>query len=335
MSDSPLKSYQFRRQREPIWRELNILVDKVEGRGLSSLTTYEIIRLPALYRSVVSSLSVARKISLDRSLLNYLEALAVRAYFCVYATRTQFRRSVAIFFRTSFPQSVRRAGWHILAAGLIVLLGGLTSYVLTLANTDWYYTFIPAGLIGNRLPTTSTAELQATLYQGADVASAVAGFSSWLFSHNAGIGMLAFALGFALGIPSILLLFYNGLTIGAFIALFESRGLGGEVIGWLLIHGTTEILAVTLCGGAGLVVGTSVALPGRYTRLQNLAIGGRLASRIVVGSVVLFFVAALLEGFARQIIVSDSLRYLIGLTALLMWLLYFTRSGAGNDSDGG
>ena len=216
MSDSPLKSYQFRRQREPIWRELNILVDKVEGRGLSSLTTYEIIRLPALYRSVVSSLSVARKISLDRSLLNYLEALAMRAYFCVYATRTQFRRSVAIFFRTSFPQSVRRAGWHILAASLIVLLGGLTSYVLTLANTDWYYTFIPAGLIGNRLPTTSTAELQATLYQSADVASAVAGFSSWLFSHNAGIGMLAFALGFALGIPSILLLFYNGLTIGAF-----------------------------------------------------------------------------------------------------------------------
>ena len=150
---------------------------------------------------------------------------------------------------------MRSAGWHILAAGLIFLLGGLTSYALTIANTDWYYTFLATGLTDNRLPTTSTEELRATLYQGADVASALSGFSSWLFSHNAGIGMLAFALGFALGIPSILLLFYNGLALGAFVALFDSRGLGGEVMGWLIIHGTTEILAVILCGGAGLVLG--------------------------------------------------------------------------------
>lgn len=335
MSDSPpLKSYQFRRQRLAIWRELNILVDKVEVRGLDSLTTYEIIRLPALYRSVVSSLSVARKISLDRSLLNYLETLAVRAYFCVYGTRTRFRQSVSRFFSQSFPRAVRHAGWHILAAGLIVLLGGVTSYVLTLANTDWYYTFIPTDLVGNRLPTTSTEDLRATLYQGTDVAAALTGFSSWLFSHNAGIGMLAFALGFALGIPSIFLLFYNGLTIGAFLALFDSRGLGSEVLGWLMIHGTTEILAVILCGGAGLVLGTSIALPGRYTRLHNLALGGRLASRIVVGSIALFFVAALLEGFARQIIASDSLRYIIGLGILLLWLLYFTRSGVRDDDAG-
>ena len=97
MSDNPLKSYQFRRQRESVWRELNILVDKVERRGLGSLNTYEMIRLPALYRSVVSSLSVARKISLDRNLLNYLESLAVRGYFCVYGTRLHFRRAVLRF----------------------------------------------------------------------------------------------------------------------------------------------------------------------------------------------------------------------------------------------
>ena len=335
MSDTPLKSSQFRRQRETIWRELNILVDKVERRGLNSLNTYEMIRLPALYRSVVSSLSVARKISLDRNLLSYLEALAVRGYFCVYGTRTHFGRAALRYFRIGFPGAVRTAGWHILTAALILIVGGVTSYVLTLANSDWYYTFVPTGLADNRLPTTSTEELRATLYAGTDAASALSNFSSWLFSHNSGGAMLAFALGFALGIPSILLLFYNGLTLGAFIALFDAHGLAGEALGWLVIHGTTEIFAVILCGGAGLLLGTSIALPGRHTRLQNLADGGRLASRIVVGAVFMLFIAALLEGFARQIIVSDTLRYVIGLSALLLWLWYFARSGVEDSSDVG
>ena len=76
------------------------------------------------------------------------------------------------------------------------------------------------------------------------------------------VGLLCFGLGFALGVPTLILLLYNGLTIGAFLALHVERGLGIEFMGWLSIHGVTEILAVLLCGAAGLVVAEKIVFPG-------------------------------------------------------------------------
>ena len=122
-------------------------------------------------------------------------------------------------------------------------------------------------------------------------------------------------------------MFKNGLTIGAFAALYANQGLSVELWGWLSIHGTTELLAIVLCGAAGLILGGSVAFPGRYGRLENLARNGRLASQIVIGAVGLFFVAGLLEGVGRQVIVDTTLRYLIAFGALILWAHYFLRVG--------
>jgi hypothetical protein len=80
----PPRSVQFRKEREDRWLELESLVDRVEKKGPRSLSPGEMTRLPTLYRSCVSSLSVARAISLDRSLLEYLESLVCRSYLCVY-----------------------------------------------------------------------------------------------------------------------------------------------------------------------------------------------------------------------------------------------------------
>src|SRR6202012_3405298 len=107
-SDFTLKSAQFRRERERSWRELEELVTRVERHGLSQLTAGEIARLPALYRSAVSSLSVATAISLDRNLLEYLNGLVGRAYLCVYGTKQPARQVIAGFFTHRFPQTVRR-----------------------------------------------------------------------------------------------------------------------------------------------------------------------------------------------------------------------------------
>ena len=78
-----LKSTEFRKGREPGWRELEALVQRVERRGTRSLTLDQLQRLPVLYRAALSSLSVARTIALDRNLLLYLENLAVRAFLVV------------------------------------------------------------------------------------------------------------------------------------------------------------------------------------------------------------------------------------------------------------
>ena len=88
MQELTLKSHRFRKEREAEWRKLEDLLARAEASSASALSDDEIIALPVLYRSALSSLSVARAISLDQALIAYLESLCTRAYFFVYGTRT-------------------------------------------------------------------------------------------------------------------------------------------------------------------------------------------------------------------------------------------------------
>lgn len=323
-----LKSYQFRRERERGWRELETLVDLVEQHGLRSLDARELGRLPTLYRSAVSSLSVARSISLDRNLLAYLEALVSRAYLCVYGTRKELPSAIAEFLSFRWPRLVRRFRWHI-ALAAVFLLGGLVSgWLLTLHDMDQFYALVPASWREGRTPAASTTDLRAFLFTTEQTAtSLLMTFATFLFTHNAGIGILAFSLGFLAGLPVFSLLFFNGMTLGALAALYQERSLSLEFWGWILPHGITELFAVMLCGAGGLVLAQNLMFPGRHTRLHNLAVHGRQAGALVVGAVIMFFCAALIEGIFRQIITHTGIRYLVALASVVLWTSYFVSAG--------
>ena len=334
MAEPQLKSYDFRREREATWTELDALVQRANRSGLDALTPDELLRLPVLYRATLSALSVARSITLDQNVLRYLESLGMRAYFCIYGGRASLASALWRFFAVEYPAAVRNAAWPILLSAAIMVLGAIVGHVLTAANPDWYYSFVSESLANGRGPTSTAEELRAVLYSGADSAvERLNAFASFLFTHNARIGMLCFALGFFFGVPTAILLFTTGLMLGAFTALYAAQDLLPELAAWLTIHGTTELLAVALCGGAGFVVASALIFPTRQSRLARLANRGRQAAKIVIGTVALFFAAALLEGFGRQLITDMTLRYLIGTTMLVYWLLYFLRVGAGRDRD--
>jgi uncharacterized membrane protein SpoIIM required for sporulation len=323
-----IKSYEFRREREQSWRELERLVSKVEHGGMRLLSAEELSRLPILYRSALSSLSVARSISLDRNLLEYLENLTSRAYLCVYGVRRRFGGALITFFIQSFPQAVRDLRWTIPIAALILVLGALTGLVLTDGNLDRFYQFVPETLHQGRTPTSSPEELREGLFDtDASVHRLLLLFATFLFTHNSQVGILAFSLGFVVGLPVFYLLFTNGLILGAFGALYRSHGLSTEFWGWVLPHGITELGAVVLCGAAGLSVSRSLLFPGAEKRLRNLARQGRRAGLVVLGAVALFLVAALIEGFFRQLVHSTPVRYSVALLSAIGWMLYFTRVG--------
>jgi uncharacterized membrane protein SpoIIM required for sporulation len=328
MTEFRLKSFHFRREREATWRALEEVVDRAEKRGVQALSSAELVRLPSLYAATLSSLSVARSISLDRNVVEYLESLAGRAYFLVYGARTNFWEAMAEFFAWRLPAAVRRLKLPFAIALTAFLAGVAAGYILTAANADWFYSFVDEDLAGGRTPTASTEFLRDGLFdEDTGDASALSFFATYLFTHNAKIGMLCFALGFALGLPTVILLVQNGLMLGAFYALYVSRGLGLELGGWLFIHGVTELLAIVLCGAAGLALGGAVAFPGAHSRLANLAATGRLAARVVLGAVGLLLVAGLLEGLGRQLITDTSLRYAIAATTAVAWCLYFGFTG--------
>src|SRR5215471_10539446 len=117
-----LKSSEFRRAREASWRKLEAIVEIAEKRGLGALGLDDLEQMPLLYRSTLSSLSVARAIALDRHLLLYLENLALRAYLAIYSPRTGVVEAGGQFLR-AFPAAVRQARWHVLIAFLSLLVG--------------------------------------------------------------------------------------------------------------------------------------------------------------------------------------------------------------------
>jgi uncharacterized membrane protein SpoIIM required for sporulation len=318
-----LPSTAFRREREASWKELDRLLTVIEQSGIGALGAREVADLPHLYRTALSSLSLARSISLDKNLVSYLESLATRGYFGVYGPPRRMGAAIADFFARGFPAAVRAYRRHLLLSTGFFLLGMLTGWVAVARDSELFFSFVPGEYAQGRDPTASTEFLYDTLH-GTDGGGA---FATFLFTHNASIAILCFAIGFAAGIPVFLLLLQNGVLLGAFAALFASRGLGLEFAAWILPHGVTEILAVLLCGAGGLVLAQKLLLPGRRSRIDNLAEGGRQAGLLATGAVAMLIAAALLEGIFRQAVQQPAARLPVAAATAAWWLWYFTRAG--------
>jgi len=324
-----LRSQRFRQAREDQWRTLDRLLDRAERGSVSDLTDAQLLSIPVLYRATLSSLSVARATSLDRNLTAYLEALCTRAYFFVYGPRTTLLERIGGFFVTDWPRTAQRLWRETLISFALMLMGAAIAYVLTLHDPGWYSAFIPANLAGGRTPEATAAALRVVLYSQ-DNKGWLAPFAAFLFTHNAQISILAFALGFAFCLPTGVLMTTNGCALGAIFALYVSHGLGFQMGGWLLIHGVTELWAVTLSGAAGFRIGWRFAFPGEAQRLTAVAEAGREGAMLMFGVIVMLSIAGLLEGLGRQLITSDWARYAIAGFSAVAWgvYLYAPRPGA-------
>jgi uncharacterized membrane protein SpoIIM required for sporulation len=307
------------------WRTLDDLISRVERKGITRLSAEELQQLPLLYRATASSLSVARSIALDRNLILYLESLALRAFFVVYGPRVSIPEVLAGFLRRGFPAAVRGAAWHILLASMAIVAGVAVGFVLVESSEDWFSALMPEALAGGRGPASTAEQLRDREIFGpwpGPVQSFVV-FANALFRNNATVGIMVFGLGIAGGVPTLLLLAYQGLMIGAFLALHYNRGLLPDFIGWIAIHGVTELGALILCGAGGLLIAEKVLFPGRYGRLDNLARNGTAAAALAGGAVLMLFVAGLIEGGLRQLISNTPARLAIGLATGVFWVGYF------------
>ncbi|MEQ1541423.1 MAG: stage II sporulation protein M [Novosphingobium sp.] len=317
-----LRSDRFRQVREGDWIRLEAIVRRMEAGRTRRLSDDDVLALPALYRTVASSLSVARETSLDAATLAYLEGLVQRAWFQVYGPRVTLWGWLRRFFGGEWSRAVR-AIWPELSVSLLLMVAGaVVGWLLVASDPDWYFSLVPGDFLDVRVPGASREVLRGTLFDGAKQ-DGLSIFATYLFSHNAGIAILCFALGFAFGVPPLLMLIQNTATLGAMLWLFHSQGLTVEFVGWLSIHGTTELLAILLAGGAGLHVGRSMAFPGKRSLLEAAAEAGQRAAVVMAGVVLMLVCAGLLEGLGRQLIEVTAARYAIGYGMLTFWLLYF------------
>jgi len=322
IASATLRSDRFRLEREGEWRRLEELVTRMEKGGLRKIADADLIALPALYRTAASSLSVARETSLDAATLAYLEGLVQRAWFQVYGPRSGFIRWLRGFLLGGWSRAVRALWLDICIALFVMVAGAVVGWLLVAQDQAWYYRLFPASPGETRLPGASREQLLQSLATE-DNAAGLSAFAAQLFSNNSAVCILAFALGFAFGIPSLLLLVHNLAMLGAMLWLFDGQGLLVDLAAWLSVHGTTELFGIMLSGAAGLHIGRSMAFPGKLPVLASAAAAGRRSAVVMVGVVIMMVVAALLEAFPRQLVEGASSRFVIGGTMLLFWITYF------------
>ena len=317
-----LRSDRFRMEREGDWKRLEAIVSSIEKGRLRRLSDEDVLALPVLYRTVASSLSIARETSLDAATLAYLESLAQRAWFQVYGPRVSLLAWLRRFLGGGWSAAVRAMLLDVLVALTVMVAGVAVGWLLVASDSEWYYSLVPGQFADARVPGASREVLHGTIF-GNDGKDPMAAFAAYLFSNNAQVSILAFALGFAFGIPSLLLLVQNTATMGAMLWLYHGQGLLLDFCGWLAVHGTTELFAILLAGAAGLHIGRSMAFPGDKPVLQATAEAGRRASLVMTGVVLMLVFAAILEGFARQLIDNTPGRFAVGGFMLVFWLAYF------------
>ncbi|MAC90043.1 MULTISPECIES: stage II sporulation protein M [Maricaulis] len=324
----PIRSTRFRREREADWVALEGLVARVESSGGNRLSFDESRSLAALYRKAATSLSVARDISLDRGLLDYLEALVARAFLAVYAPQESLSGVIGRFFGGSASAAVRRSWASILMAFLALALGGWVAAMLFAQDPAWFYAFVPGELAGDRGPGASTEALRDVLFNtDGNLVAQLGAFAAFLFSHNTRVALFSFALGVFACVPSLLLTIYNGLILGAFWGLYADRGLGLELFGWLSIHGVTEMSALALAAAGGFRLGLALLFPGGLTRKDSLRAASKDAVKLALVASLMLLVAGLLEGFARQMVTDTGMRIMIGWGIGALWLAWFMLVG--------
>ncbi|TYC89365.1 stage II sporulation protein M [Novosphingobium sp. BW1] len=322
IENAALRSDRFRLEREADWQRLEAIVRKMEKGRLRKVSDEDLLALPGLYRTAASGLSVARETSLDAATVAYLETLVQRAWFVVYGPRTSLAGWLRGFFAGGWSAAVRAIGADVAACFAILVAAVAAGWLLVAHDPEWYFALVSREMAGPRVPGATPEILRATLFDNADQGG-LSVFAAQLFSNNAQVSILAFALGFAFGIPSVLLLVQNLALLGAMLWLYSGAGLTLDFAGWIAVHGTTEIFAILLSAAAGLHIGRALAFPGPRPLLSAAAAAGQRAAVVMVGVVLMLVIAALLEGFARQLVDTTLGRFSIGGFMLVLWCAYF------------
>lgn len=322
-----LKSQKFREAREGDWKALSSALDKVEQKGLRAFSVDDILNLPVLYRSAISSLSMAQSISLDRNMITYLQALCARAYVFIYGPHTRFKDVVEGYFVKAWPRGVRALWPELLLSLLVTTVGVLIGWLLCAHDASWYDMLV-GGMAEGRNVAASVKDLKDTLGAGsADLHDHLPTMAAFLMTHNTQVCIIAFATGAVFGLPTVMALIQNGYMLGAMLWLFYSKGLGFEFTCWLMIHGTTELSAIVIAGGCGFHIGRKIMFPGDLTRRQALAEAGQLTGTVMIGCAIMLIIAGCLEGIGRQTILDPFARMGVGLFMFALWAVYFLFTG--------
>ncbi|VEP17174.1 conserved membrane hypothetical protein [Hyella patelloides LEGE 07179] len=306
-------------RKETNWKTLDKLLQQAEKKGLKSLSATEIKQLASLYRSVAADFAKAKTNNLGNTLTQDLQALTARGYNQVYqGSRRQEWRDVQEFYAWGFPQIVRETATYTAIATAIFFL---------LFLIGWWYAWHDPVFLDLTVPQELIEKVRdrGELWMGFIVGNEPLA-SSGIMTNNLGVAFKAVSGGATAGILTIYIMAFNGLHIGTIGALVTQNNLGYPFWAFVCPHGSLELPAIFLAGGAGLLIGKAMVFPEQYRRIDALKINGTKAVQLVFGIVPMLIIAGIIEGFfSPSPIIPNALKYLTGFIIFGFLILYLSR----------
>jgi uncharacterized membrane protein SpoIIM required for sporulation len=122
------------------------------------------------------------------------------------------------------------------------------------------------------------------------------------------------------------LMAYNGLHIGAIAALVAQNQLAYPFWAFVLPHGSLELPAIFLAGGAGLLIARAMLFPGNYRRSAAFRLYGSQAAQLTIGLIPMLVLAGTIEGFfSPNPAIPDAVKYAFGIGLFTLLLMYLGR----------
>jgi uncharacterized membrane protein SpoIIM required for sporulation len=277
-------------------------------------------KLSNLFVQVTDDLSYSRTFYRNRSVRVYLNNISQKVFHSIYRNRSRKRGRFGHFWRIELPQLVWESRWDLSLAAIIFFLSVAIGIFSCVVNPDFPRYILGEGYINMTIENIKNHDPMA-VYKSAHEGKMFLEITY----NNVYVATMTFMLGVFLGIGTIGSLIYNGIMLGAFQYFFYQQGLLGMSMTAIWLHGTLEISALIISGGAGLALGRGLVFPGTFSRMQSFRLSSRRGLKIMLGTVPIFFFAAFIESFITRYYdtVSDEVKLALIFISLFSILGYF------------
>jgi uncharacterized membrane protein SpoIIM required for sporulation len=303
-------------KRKPHWERLTTLVAAAGRTRLQGLSRSELQELALLYRQVASDLSTLRQDRTSTALAEQINHLLARAHHIIYSSRKSSWRALLLFFRDGYPRVFRQQLAFTFSSMLILLGATLMAVIFTLANPRF------ANPILGPIVMNSIQRHEMWTHSVVSVAPQAA---SGIMTNNLSVSFSAFAGGLLFGGGAVYIMFFNGIMLGAVAVACQQAGMAIPLWSFVVPHGSLELPAIVIAGGAGLRLGYGMLFPGIYLWKDSVAKAGVEATQLVCGVIPMLIIAGCLEGFFSPSEAPVLLKFGVGSALFLLLLIWLFR----------
>ncbi len=320
----------------PSWTEFENSLKRMEADPNRRLSLEEAKTFHFLYQKVSADLARIATFSSEPELRRYLESLIAQAYGEIHETRRRGQKwRPATWFFLDFPRVFRKQSWAFVLSVAITLVGAIFGGFAVGLDDDAKEALVPAQfayLLGNPADRVAREENATKDRFSGEHAS----FAGSLMANNIHVAINAMALGMSWGLGTILVLFFNGVTVGLVAVDYILANQTLFLFGWLMPHGVIEIPATLIAGQAGFVLGKAIIGRGdRATLAERLRdVAGDVAT-LTGGVAVMLVWAGLVESFLSQYhqpVIPYWLKIAFGSVELVLLVIFLRYAGTAGAS---